>query len=99
MYPAPALCLKCRGRKFEEVKLGEESVLVTYTKLDAVPVGIDKIPLVLGIVEFPSGARVTGQVDAKDVEIGMRLRAVWSKLRKIEGNDVYGFSFVPVQKT
>ena len=47
MYPKHARCTGCRSTDFEEVPLGEECTLVTYTKLYAVPLGVDQVPLAL----------------------------------------------------
>jgi uncharacterized OB-fold protein len=32
---------------------------------------------------------------ADDVEIGMKLRPAWGKLRMLRGKDIYGFKFEP----
>ena len=56
-YPKRPVCPACHSREFEEVELGRECKLLTYTELYATPLGIEKRPLVLGIVEFESGIR------------------------------------------
>jgi len=98
MYPRHDRCLSCRGREFEEAELGKEAALVTYTKVYAIPEGIEMPPLVLGIVEFPGGVRAMGQLTTDDPKIGVKLRPVWGKLRKIGEKEVYGFKFEPVEK-
>jgi len=95
MYPRHDRCLSCRGTEFEEVELAEEGTLLTYTKVYALPEGIEMPPLTLGIADF-GGVRALGQVATDDPKIGMRLRPVWGKLRKLKGEDIYGFKFEPV---
>ena len=89
-------CIRCRGREFEEVELPKEGVLITYTKLYALPEGIEMPPLTLGIADF-EGVRVMGQVATDDPEIGMKLRPVWGKLRKMGAKEIFGFRFEPVK--
>jgi uncharacterized OB-fold protein len=94
-YPRHARCPRCKGTDFEETELGDECTLLTYTKLYATPEGIEMPPLLLGIVEFPNGVRALGQLVADDVEIGMKLRPTWGKLRMLRGKVIYGFKFEP----
>ena len=95
MYPRHDRCLSCRGTEFEEVELAEEGTLLTYTKVYALPEGIEMPPLTLGIADF-GGVRALGQVATDDPKVGMRLRPVWGKLRKLKGEDIYGFKFEPI---
>jgi uncharacterized OB-fold protein len=92
-YPGHARCLSCRGTDFEEVELGNECKLLTYTKLYVLPEGIEILPLLLGIVEFPNGARALGQLKGDNIKVGMRLRPRWGKLRMLGDKDIYGFRF------
>jgi len=92
-YPKRATCLSCKGGDVEEVELGDRCKLLTYTELYAIPIGVHKIPLVLGIVEFENGARATGQIEAYQVQIGMQLKPVWGPLRTIGRTEVFGFKF------
>jgi len=94
-YPKRDCCPNCKSRDFAETKLGDECRLVTYTKLYAIPSGIEQIPLILGIVEFQNGVRALGQIMFEDVKIGMKLQPVWGLLRKLRGKEVYGFKFKP----
>ncbi len=96
MYPRHDRCLSCKGIDFEEVELAKEGTLLTYTKLYALPEGIEMPPLVLGIADF-GGVRVLGQLMADDPKIGMRLRPVWGKLRKLKGKEICGFKFEPIK--
>lgn len=96
-YPGRTRCLTCKGREFEEVELGNECELVTYTQIYNPPVGIDvNPPLMIGLVKFPNGVRVLGQLDIAHpdgLEIGKKLKPVWDELREVRGEKVYGFKF------
>ena len=92
-YPGHARCLSCKNTSFEEVELGNECMLLTYTKLYALPEGIETLPLLLGIVEFPNGIRALGQLIGDDIKIGMQLRPKWKELKKVGENYIYGFRF------
>jgi uncharacterized OB-fold protein len=96
MLPRHARCLGCKGTEFEEVELPKEGTLVTYTKLYFPPEGIEMPPITLGIAEF-GGIRVFGQITTDEPEIGMKLKPVWGKLRKLKGEDIYGFKYEPVK--
>ena len=97
-YPKRIRCSKCKGVEFEDLKLGNECRLLTYTKLYAILKGITKLPLVLGIVEFKNGAKVLGQIVTEEAQIGMKLRPVWGILREIRGEKISGFKFEPIQQ-
>ena len=96
-YPKRTLCPNCKSADVkEETEMGESATLLTFTELWAVPKGIDQMPLMLGIAEFENGARILGQLSTREVKIGMKLRPVWSIIRKINGKDVYGFKLEPL---
>ena len=95
-YPQVARCAECKGSKFEPVPLGDEAKVITYTHLTSVPTGLDYYLITLGIVEFPNGARATGQLvgeKASAVHIGSRVKPSWGKLREIGGFDQFGWRF------
>ena len=95
-YPKRDCCPICRGVELEETDMGDSGELITYTELWAVPKGISQMPLVLGIVQFSNGGRVLGQISAKEVKVGMRLKPVWAVVRKVQEKEVYGFKFEPI---
>ena len=66
---------------------------MTYTKLYATPEGIEDMPLVLGIMEFGDGVKLTGQIADQDVKVGDKVRPIWGKIRRIEGKDIFGMRF------
>ena len=96
MYPKHERCLSCRKREFDEVSLGDKCNLITYTKLYALPRGVEISPLTLGIVEFNNKVRAMGQITTDNPEPGMNLHPVWGKLRKVGEKEVYGFKFEPI---
>jgi uncharacterized OB-fold protein len=95
-YPKRILCPSCRARDFVEYPLGSEGRVVTYTKLWAIPEGIEQLPLTLAIIEFDGKVRVTGQVLSEDIKTGRRVGPVWGHVRKIRGKEIQGFRFRPV---
>ena len=99
MYPKHERCLGCKGTEFEEVGLGDECTLITYTKLYALPEGVEMPPLTLGIVDFGGNVRALGQIMTDEPKIGMKLRPVWGKLRKIGEKEIFGFKFEPAKKS
>ena len=99
MYPKHERCLGCKGTEFEEVGLGDECTLITYTKLYALPEGIEMPPLTPGIVDFGGNVRALGQIMTDEPKIGMKLRPVWGKLRKIGEKEIFGFKFEPAKKS
>ena len=92
-YPKRSCCPNCNSENLEETILGNSLTLLTYTELWTVPKGIEQLPLFLGILEFENGTRVLGQLESKKIEIGMKFKPVWSKIRKINGKEIYGFKF------
>ncbi|KUO40109.1 MAG: hypothetical protein AVW06_02930 [Hadesarchaea archaeon DG-33-1] len=95
-YQTRARCPNCKGKNFEEVELGDECKLLTYTKLYVLPEGVETSSLLLGMVEFPNGVRASGQLIGDHIKVGMKLRPRWGKLRKLGGKDIYGFKFEPI---
>ena len=53
-------------------------------------------PLTLGIADF-GGVRALGQVLTDDPKVGMKLKPVWGKLRRLRGQDIFGFRFEPAE--
>lgn len=94
MFPRRPVCPACKGRDIGELELGDqEALLVTFTRLWAVPEGIQVLPLTLGIVEFQNGIRMTAPMVGEDVTIGSKVRPVWGCIRKVDGKEVFGFKF------
>jgi len=96
VYPKRLLCSSCKGKDFEEHPLGDEGRIVTFTKLWAIPEGIEQLPLTLAIVELDGKVRVTGQVLSEEIKIGDKVRPVWGHIRRIRGKEIQGFRFEPL---
>lgn len=94
-YPKHGRCLQCKQRDFKKIELPSEGTLVTYTLLKAPPTGIDKSSLLIGIIDLGE-VRYTGQleVEPNNLEIGMKLRAVWKNVRVINNKQVSGFVWI-----
>ena len=92
-HPKHYVCKKCGNRKFEEVPLGGEVTLVTYTKVYNLPEGYMKPYIGFGIVKFTNGLVVSGQLEVENPEIGMKLMATVGVVKEGIGKDYYGFIF------
>lgn len=89
------------GEKAEMVKLADTGKVVTYTVIHTPPAEYsDLSPFAIGIIELDDGARLTAQivdVDPEKVEIGMRVKVEFRRLRteSDEGLLCYGYKCVP----
>jgi uncharacterized OB-fold protein len=75
-------CHKCKNTSFEKIKFSGKGTLITYTILHAVPLGFkEKAPLVIGLVEFEEGGRISAQLDASqnELSIGKKLEAIFQE--------------------
>lgn len=93
-HPAYSVCQQCGHREFEEVPLGGECKLLTYTRLFNLPEGYMKPWLDFGIVEFENGVRASGQIECKEMKTGMKLKSTVGVVKEGVGQDYYGFIFV-----
>jgi uncharacterized OB-fold protein len=93
VHPKRFLCPSCKGGDFDEYLLCDEGKIVTYTKLWAIPEGIEQLPLTLAIAEFDGRVRITGQVLSEEIKTGDKVRPVWGYVRKIRGKEIQGFRF------
>lgn len=94
-FPRHRVCPACRGEAFEEVELGE-GTLLTHTVLHVPPPGVEP-PLRLGIVAFEGGVRALGQLLAP-ADVGARVRAEVGPTRRREGEVVTGVRFRPLDE-
>ncbi|MGI9860544.1 OB-fold domain-containing protein [Moorella naiadis] len=92
-HPAYLVCRQCGNREFETVPLEGAATLLTYTRVYNLPEGYMKPWLAFGIVEFPNGLRVTGQIDSEDITMGMKLKATVGVVKEGVNQDYYGFIF------
>jgi len=92
-HPKHYVCKKCGNREFNEVPLGGEVTLVTYTKVYNLPEGYMKPYMGFGIVKFTNGLVVTGQLEVENPEIGMKLISTVGIVKEGIGKDHFGFIF------
>lgn len=92
-HPKHYVCKSCVNREFEEVPLGGEVILVTYTKVYNLPEGYMKPYMGFGVVKFTNGLVVSGQLEVENPQIGMKLMATVGVVKEGIGKDYYGFIF------
>lgn len=78
-FPPRAYCARCFSSSFEWKEFSGECVLITYTKVDAAPSMFkDQAPYMLGLAEFPEGAKVFAWIDKtvpqEILTVGMKLK-------------------------
>jgi hypothetical protein len=106
-FPPRAVCPHCLTRRksmgrLTPVQLSGEGEVFSFTVVHDPADGFEmQVPYVLALVKMKEGPILTSQivdVEAKDVTIGMPVRAAFRKL-KAEGPDGvihYGYKFTPV---
>ncbi|MBA7524307.1 hypothetical protein ES705_16444 [subsurface metagenome] len=101
-YPAPMICKNCGERRdpsgeifsaWEKVTLEGKCKLLGWTKLYALPEGIEKKYLLFGVVEFENGLRAIGRLLVEEPKTGMELVSTAGLVREVPGEDVAGFIF------
>lgn len=95
-HPKHYVCRKCGCQDFEEVPLEGEATLVTYTKVYNLPEGYMKPYLGFAIAKFDNGLCVSGQLEADEITMGMRLKSTVGVIKEGVGQDYYGFIFKPL---
>lgn len=100
-YPPRNMCPGCRREgEIEDFKFSGNGEVVTFTVIHTAAEGFEgQTPYVLGIIKLEEGPSLTSQIicDAKNVEIGMKVRPVFRKLGQAgeRGMIYYGTKFVP----
>ena len=101
-FPPRAICPKCRRRsRLEEVKLGGNGEIVSYTVIHSPPEGFDhKGPYIMAVVKLDEGPCLTTQIvdcEPEDLKIGMKVKKVFRRIREDgeAGLIHYGFKFKP----
>ena len=101
-FPPRLICSNCQSRKFENITLNREGVLLTYTIIRVPPSPYkDEAPYAMGIIELEGGGRITTQIvdcDFDCIKIGMKVRTEFRKIQS-EGEAgviAYGYKCVPV---
>ena len=95
-HPAHFVCRKCGSRQFQAEPLAGQATLLTYTRVYNLPEGYMKPFIAFGIVEFPNGLRVAGQMATDEIELGMAVQATVGVVKEGTGRDCYGFIFAKV---
>ncbi len=108
-FPPRSVCPTCSQHrqslgKLVPFQLSGEGEVVTYTIVHEPAEGFEmQVPYALALVKTVEGPVLTGQVvdtDAKDVRIGLRVRATFRKLREEGKAGVihYGYKFAPAEE-
>lgn len=87
--PARPTCVACLSELDEWVEVGPKGTLLTYTVVaQPAPCHKKPPPFIYGIIQLDGAdtgiTHFVGEVDHKDLKIGMRVEAVFQKVR--EGN-------------
>jgi len=85
--------LRGGGGDFDKKILTGECSPVTWTRAYDLPEGYMQPFLGFGIVKFPNGLVVSGQLDVENPVIGMKLEANVGVIKEGAGQDNYGFIF------
>ncbi|MFW9794032.1 MAG: Zn-ribbon domain-containing OB-fold protein [Candidatus Thorarchaeota archaeon] len=104
-FPPRPVCPTCRRKgqlvDFQFKGLGS---IYSFSVVRQAPEDFKRqVPYVIAQVELDEGTRLTAQivnVDPEDVEIGMRVRACFRKIKEFGqgGVIVYGYKFEPTMK-
>ncbi len=104
-FPPRLVCPNCRRKgNLEEFHFKGLGKIHTFAIVRQAPEDFKRqTPYIIAQVELDEGPRLTAQIvncDPDDVEIGMRVRACFRKIREFghEGIIVYGYKFEPTMK-
>jgi uncharacterized OB-fold protein len=96
------ICNHCQSKNLEEIKLGRNGKIHSYTVVMQKPPEFYRgpVPYAEGFVELPEGVRVQTlftDCNFDDLRIGMDVELVIEKLHEDEeGNEILAFKFRPV---
>ena len=96
-YPDRSRCLNCKGREFETIRPEGDAKLLTFSDVQALPWGIDDRYRILGVVEFENKVKAMGWIKTDKPRLGMKLKATWGPVRKIQGEYVNGLLLEPAK--
>ena len=104
-FPPRPVCPTCRRKgKLADYQFKGLGSVYSFTVIRQAPEDFKRqIPYVIAHVELDEGARLTAQivnVDPEDMEIGMRVRACFRKIKEFgkSGVIMYGYKFEPTMK-
>jgi len=89
-FPRHYVCRICNTREFETIPLEGEGTLITWTRVYNLPEGYMKPYLGFGIIKYPNGLTITGQLDVAEPQTGMTLKTVIGVVKEGIGQDIYG---------
>ena len=94
-YPKHAICPNCRAESFEDIEIGGEGKVLTYTDVYALAVDYETRYLRLAMVELDTGTRVTGQLLDEHPQLGKRVKTMLGVVREPGEEKIYGLQFLP----
>ncbi|MCF2136857.1 MAG: Zn-ribbon domain-containing OB-fold protein [Candidatus Thorarchaeota archaeon] len=104
-FPPRLVCPKCRRKgDLEEFHFKGLGKIHTFAIVRQAPQDFKRqVPYIVAQVELDEGPRLTAQIvncEPEEIEIGMRVRACFRKIREFgqEGIIVYGYKFEPTMK-
>lgn len=98
-FPPRRVCTECRGTDFESFQFSGKGSLYSYTTLRQPPAGFEnQAPYSVGMIKLDEGPMVEAQltdINADELEVGMRVEMVTRKLREDgeAGLILYGYKF------
>jgi len=97
-FPKVDICLNCFHEALEEVTLGNEGTLYSYTTAHMPSSHFDP-PFSVGYIDMPEGVRVFSPLKMSGnapFKVGMNVKLVIETLWEEEDKDVTGYKFSPV---
>jgi len=94
-YPRRPVCKSCHGETFDEIAVGGEGKVLTYTDVYALAIDYETRYLRLAIVELDDGLRVTGQLLDDAPKLGKRVKTTIGIVREPGDRPIHGLQFVP----
>lgn len=84
-FPPKMDCIPCGSSEMEWIEIKESGKLKTFTTIMYGPAGFEnETPYTLGVVHFPIGINILGQIDkklpAREIKVGMEMKVVPVKL-------------------
>ena len=95
-YPYRTICRNCHKNdhgEFDIVPLAKEGKLLTFTNLYSLPPDFETVTIMLGIVELSDNNRITGRLDIKNPQMGMKVKGKVEVVRQDDYNKYWGMVF------
>ena len=101
-YPARKICSACKkSGDMKEVFFSGKGTVYTFTVIRVAPQGFGiYVPYITAVIELEEGIKITSQIvdcTIEDIKIGMKVEAVFRKMRSEHGSGIvlYGTKFRP----